>query len=129
MKALRGILGYMIAGLLVGGAWGGLGSVGLFGGYAAAIIIIGPMWYMNHYVGLIENEEGAAWVDMALGIAVACTMRDVFMKGGSAFVDATPTLALVLLGAVIGGVTAALIEKDMEKKAAKDTTVPVKKSA
>jgi len=113
--ALRSIIGYMFAGLLVGGVWGAFGAHGIFGGYLAAIIIIGPMWFMNHYIGLIKQDENAAWVDMALGIAVACTMRDVFLNGGSTLVDALPTLGLVLLGAVIGGVTAGLIEKNIEQ--------------
>ncbi|WP_416246422.1 Lin0368 family putative glycerol transporter subunit [Caldibacillus debilis] len=117
MKALRSIIGYAIAGLLVMSIWSEFaGSYGILGGYLAAIIIIGPMWFMNHFLGLIPQDDDSAWVDMALGIAVAGTMRDTFMKGGSAFVDALPTLGLVALGAIIAGITAGIIEKNMEKE-------------
>lgn len=125
MRFLRSTLGYMIAGMIVMSVWGWLaGSYGMLGGFVGAILIIGPMWYMNHYVGLIQNDDDAAFVDMALGIAVTGVMRDVFSAGsnaGAVFVDTLPTLGLVVLGGIIGGVVAALIEKDMAKKAAEDS--------
>lgn len=117
MKFLRGMLGYMIAGLLVMSVWDGFaGPYGIAGGYFAAFIIIGPMFYMNHYVGLIDNPDDHAFVDMALGIGVAGIARDVFMNGFNSFIDTLPTLLLVIAGAVIGGVVAGLIENNMEKE-------------
>lgn len=117
MKFLRGVLGYMIAGLFVMSVWDGFAiPYGIAGGYIAAIIIIGPMFYMNHYVGLIQNPDEDAFVDMALGIGVAGIFRDIFMNGISALTSTLPTLALVIVGAVIGGLTAAAVEKHMEKE-------------
>ncbi|MBP3040903.1 hypothetical protein J9303_15555 [Bacillaceae bacterium Marseille-Q3522] len=116
MKFLRGVIGYCIAGMLVMSVWGPLsGDYGILGGYIAAFIIISPMWFMNHYVGLINNENESAWVDMALGIAICGTMRDTFMNGGDVLVDSLPTLSFVAIGAIVGGVAAAYIEKDMIK--------------
>lgn len=118
MKFLRGMLGYMIAGMIVMSVWGGFAApYGIAGGYIAAIIIIGPMWFMNHYVGLIDNADGDAFVDMALGIGITGIARDVFLKGSDAFFSAIPTLGFVILGATIGGYVAVLVEKYMEERA------------
>lgn len=134
MKFSRGVIGYCIAGMIVMSVWGPLTSnygYGIMGGFIAAFIIIGPMWYMNHYVGLIDNDEDAAFVDMGLGIAICGTMRDFFMNGSGALLDSLPTLALVTIGAVAGGVASALIEKDMLKKkvVTAETIIEEKKSA
>lgn len=117
MKFFRSTLGYMIAGMLVMTIWDAfVVEYGIFGGFFAAFIIIGPMWFMNHYVGLIDNPDGSAFVDMALGIGITGIFRDTFLKGGSEFIATLPTLLLVILGAVIGGLVVAAIEEDMEKK-------------
>jgi len=117
MRFFRGVIGYCIAGMIVMSVWGAIaGKYGILGGVIAAFLIIGPMWFMNHYVGLIENPSDASFVDMALGIAIAGTTRDFFLVGSSSLVEALPTLSLVIVGATLGGVCAALIEKDMAKK-------------
>lgn len=116
MKFFRSFIGYGIAGMIVMSVWSQLGAYGIFGGFLAAIIIIGPMWYMNHYINLTGNEDDAAFVDMGLAIAVCGIMRDTFLQGGNALVSSLPTILLVNVGAVLGGITAAYIEKDMAKK-------------
>ncbi|MGY3725559.1 hypothetical protein SAMN05421767_1508 [Granulicatella balaenopterae] len=114
MKMLRAILGYMIAGMIVMSVWGAFsGSYGIIGGYFAAFIIIGPMWYMNHYVGLIPNEDGNAFIDMAVGIAICGIVRDGMLKGWDTVIDSLPTLALVTIGAILAGIIAAKIEENM----------------
>lgn len=121
MKFLRGMIGYMIAGLIVMSVWDGYGaSYGIIGGYFAAFIIIGPMWFLNHYVGLIENPDEDAFVDMAVGIGIAGIARDFFINGMGELVASVPTLLLVILGAAIGGTVAALIEKNMEENSAEN---------
>lgn len=123
MKFLRSTLGYMIAGMLVMSIWDGFaGPYGIFGGYFAAFIIIGPMWFMNHYVGLIDNPDDAAFVDMAVGIGITGIFRDLFRFGAAEFVASMPTLLLVIIGAIIGGLVAAAIEKNMEKQAQEHKT-------
>ena len=116
MKFLRSMIGYMIAGMLVMTAFDAFaGQYGIVGGVFAAFIVIGPMWFMNHYVGLIQNLDENAFVDMTMGIGLVGIFRDTFIKGVPALMDTVPTLALVILGAVIAGFVAAAIEKDMEK--------------
>lgn len=120
MKFFRGMIGFCIAGMIVMSVWTPLAeNYGIFGGYLAAFIIIGPMWFMNHYVGLIENDEDAAFVDMAVGIGICGIMRDVFMQGGGELVSSLPTIGLVAIGAVLAGIVAAAIEKDMAKTRSK----------
>ena len=115
MKWLRSLLGYTIAGTIVMSVWSEMGSYGIFGGYAAAIIIIGPLWFLNHYLDLSDNSSDASFVDIGLAIGVAGIMRDTFINGSAEFVSALPTIILVSIGAVLGGVCAAVIEKDMAK--------------
>ncbi len=119
MKFIRGVLGYMIAGMIVMSVWGpfaSLESLGIIGGWLAAFAIIGPMWFMNHFLGLIHHEEGSSFVDMGLGIALVGIFRDVFLTADFAtFVAAVPTMLLVSLGAALGGFTAAKVSADMAK--------------
>lgn len=124
MKFFRSLAGYTIAGLLVMSVWDGLGAYGIFGGYLAAIIIIGPLWFMNHYVNLTGNEDANGFVDMGLAIGVAGLMRDTLMKGTDALVGSIPTISLVILGAVLGGIVAAAFEKSMAKEAERDANAP-----
>ena len=123
MKFLRGVVGYTFAGMLVMSVWGPLtaftGSPGsvLVGGIFAAFFIVAPMWFMNHYLGLVHHSSDSAFVDMGLAIGVCGTMRDVFMSdnGLQLLIDTIPTLGLVAVGAIAGGVVSGLILKDMAK--------------
>ncbi|SHK54145.1 Lin0368 family putative glycerol transporter subunit [Tepidibacter formicigenes] len=118
MKHLGTIIGTAIAGMFVMGVWGAFaGAYGIAGGWFAGLMIIGVMWYMNHYIGIVNNEDGAAWIDMALGIAVAGTTRDAFMAGNFApIASSMPTLIIVILGGITGGVTAGLLQKHVLNK-------------
>ncbi len=109
MKHLGTIIGTAIAGMFVMSVWGAFATeYGIGGGWFAGFAIIGTMWFLNHFVG-IHNNDGA-WVDMALGIGVAGTMKDVFNNGISAGVAALPTLAVVIIGGIVGGLTAYKLE-------------------
>lgn len=117
MTFLRSTLGFMFAGLFVmSSLWGTFGEPGISGGFLAAVLIIGAMWYLNHHVGLIYNKPGASFVDMALGIAVAGTLRDLFINGQMALIESLPTLFIVVLGGACGGAAAYYVEKDLLKK-------------
>ena len=115
MKHLGTIIGTAIAGIFVMSVWGAFADAyGIGGGWFAGFIIIGTMWFLNHSVGLLNN--GGAFVDMAAGIGMAGTMRDVFMQGGEAFTSALPTLVVVLIGGMAGGFAAAKFEQYLAKK-------------
>lgn len=117
MKFLRSVIGYCIAGMLVMSVWDGFAiPYGIAGGFFAAVLIIGPMWYLNHYRGLIYDAPGSGFVDMGLGIGIAGIARDFFLNNMDfgLLADTIPTFLLVILGAIIGGVIAAMIEKDFD---------------
>jgi hypothetical protein len=117
MKFLRSVLGYAIAGMFVMSVWGPMASLesfGIIGGWFAAFAIIGPMWFLNHYVGVIPHDSDSGFVDMAAGIGVAGVMRDAFGLGFETLTATLPTLGLVILGGIIGGFLAAKVEESME---------------
>lgn len=121
MKFLRGMIGFCIAAILLNGLWGIFTNYfGIFGSWIAAFIITGTMWFMNHHLGLIENEKNDAFIDMALGIGVCSLMKDTFKYGIVGLVSSMPTFVFITIGAVSAGVVAGLIEKDIVKKRNKD---------
>lgn len=116
MKHLGTIIGTAIAGMFVMSVWGAFaGAYGIVGGWFAGLIIIGVMWFLNHYIGIVYNN--GAFVDMALGIGVAGTMRDVFNNGVQAGIESLPTLIVVILGGMVGGYTAAKLQKHLAERA------------
>ncbi|EIW19425.1 MULTISPECIES: Lin0368 family putative glycerol transporter subunit [Pelosinus] len=117
MNYVRTIIGTAVAGIFVMSVWGAfVQKYDLVGGWFAAFIIIGTLWFLNHHVGMIDNQEGGAWIDMALGIGVAGTMRDIFIAGSiTPLVESLPTLILVILGGITGGIVAAVCQKSMVK--------------
>lgn len=115
MRHFGSFIGAAIAGIYVFSIWGKLvGAYGLMGGWLAAMVTIGVAAIMNHVCGVIYNEEGGAWVDMGLGIGVAGTAMGVF--SGSPLVNALPTLGLVAIGAILGGVAAGMVNDAINAK-------------
>lgn len=115
MKHVGTILGAGIAGIFVMSVWGAFAtSYGIAGGWFAGFIIIGVMWYLNHYLSVHGNK--GAWVDMAIGIGIAGTTRDMFNNGFQSGVNSLPTLALVIAGGIAGGIIAGLIQKEQSKQ-------------
>lgn len=122
MKHLGTIIGTALAGMYVFGVWGEFAAAyGIGGGWFAGFAIIGTMWFVNHFVGIINND--GAFVDMALGIGVAGTMNGVFSQGFGAAVASFPTLGVTIIGGIAGGLAAYklevyLAEKNKEESAA-----------
>jgi hypothetical protein len=115
VKNLSSIIGFAIAGIFVMSVWGAFAEAyGIFGGWFAGLMIISIMWFMNHFLGVVVNE--GAFVDMAAGIGICGTMRDVFLLGPEAGIASLPTLAFVAIGAVLAGITAVAIEKMWKEK-------------
>lgn len=114
MKFFRGTLGFFLAAIVINSFWGVFTNIlGIFGGYISAVILTGLMWFLNHYMGLIENDEDSAFIDMALGIAISIIVRDSIIHGASSMVSSMPTFVCVTIGAVLGGCVAAVIERNM----------------
>lgn len=118
MKFTRSTVGHFIAGMLAMSIWDAMSmNYGIAGGILAAVIIMSPMWYFNHYKKLVYEAPHSGFVDMGLGIGIAGMTRDFFLNNMamSDVVDTLPTLLLVILGGLIGGVLASFIEKDSLK--------------
>ncbi|MCT4599020.1 MAG: hypothetical protein N4A50_14215 [Vallitalea sp.] len=115
MKHVGTIFGAAIAGIFVMSVWSAFsGEYGIAGGWFAGFIIISVMWYLNHYLSVHGNK--GAWVDMAVGIGIAGTTRDMFKFGFQYGVDALPTMALVIIGGITGGIIAGFIQKELAKQ-------------
>ncbi len=125
MQYLRTIVATAIAGIFVMSVWGAfVVKYGIGGGWFAGFAIISVMWFMNHHIGFIENPSGAAFVDMAMAIGIAGTTRDMFMAGSiTPGVDAIPTLMLVVLGGITGGIFSAMFNADLTQKAEKEAKI------
>ena len=122
MKFVRSTVGYMIAGMIVMSVWGGVYDLGIgtFGGIIAGFFIIGLSWFLNHHLGLIYHGPQSGFVDLGLGVGMTGLFRDMWvsvLSNGNvdALVNAIPTLVLVILGGVLGGALAAIVERDMNK--------------
>lgn len=115
MRQLGSFIGGAIAGMLVFGIWPQMwGTYGIFGGWVAGFFIISICWFVNHYVGIIDNQPDAAFVDMACGVATAGTVW-LMVKNGLPLGPAIPTIMLALIGGSIGGLTAGAITKSMNE--------------
>ena len=105
------IIGAAITGALVFGIWPEMWkSYGIMGGWLASVILVGLCWFMNHWLGLIDNPKHRVWVDQGLAMApggIAWAM----VRFGAHFADCLPTLILVALGGVFGGIAAFLVKR------------------
>ncbi|PIE04474.1 MAG: hypothetical protein CSA76_04045 [Spirochaetales bacterium] len=114
MKHLGTLFGAMVAGILVFAVWGGLAQqYGWMGGWLAGLVTISLGWGLNHFCGAITNKPGAAWVDMALGIAVAGMTMGMFK--GLNIIHSVPTIFFLGLGGALGGLVAGIITKQSQK--------------
>lgn len=114
MKWIRSIIGYFFAGTLVFSIWGAVltSDLGHFGGIIAGMLIIGPMWFLNHSLNLVGHGPDSGFVDLGMGVGIAGMANDSYANIQN-LVDAVPTIVIVLAGAIFGGVIAALVEKDI----------------
>jgi len=125
MKFLRGVIGYGLAGLFVALVWGDfVKDYGIAGGVAACVLIISPLWYINHYLQLVKFDDDSAFIDMGLGVATCAFLKQAFIeKSSESIVNGIPTLVCVIIGSVAGGLVAAKIEKDFLKGKKEDLEI------
>ena len=125
MRGVRAAIGGFISAIVINGAWGVFTeNLGASGGILAATILVGTMWFLNHYIGLIPNEKNCAFVDMGIAIGIACIVRDVIRLGSIQSVLASiPTFILVIIGGGIGGVLSVFVKRDMKKDKEKHNNI------
>lgn len=111
LNYIRTFLAYCLAGFLVPYLWSYVSILGIYAGFAAAILIIGPVWYIVHYKGLIYQDSEAATVDMGAGIAIAVFTRDVLSNGVISSFSYLPTIILLSIGAVFAAVVSHYFER------------------
>lgn len=113
MKYLSSFIGAAIVGALVFGLWPELWmSYGILGGWMAAGVLIGICWFMNHFLEVIWNPAGEAWVDMGWAVGAAGIMWGlVRFYPNCNFVDAIPTLICCLIGGGLAGWLAAKVKR------------------
>ena len=123
MKLVRSTIGYMFAGMIVMSVWGGvIEGLGTIGGFLAGFLIIGVMWFLNHHLGLVYHGPQSGFVDLGMGVGFTGIFRDMWISilgdgNINALTDSLPTIAFVVIGALIGGYLAAMVERDLNKDA------------
>ena len=115
-KYLGTMVGGAIAGVFVFNIWGILigATQSDAGGWLGGLLVVGFIWSVNHYIGAYQLPDGAVAVDMAVAIGIAGTMNGVF--AGKPIGAALPTLLWVAVGAVLGGVFAAMVQDAIEEE-------------
>jgi len=111
LNYIRTLLAYCLAGFLVPYLWSYVSILGIYAGFAAAILIIGPVWYIVHYNGLIHQDSEAATVDMGASIAIAVFTSDVLSKGVINSFSSLPTIILLSIGAVFAALVSHYFER------------------
>lgn len=108
-EALLTIIGSFVFTFLVLTLWGRLvNSVGLVGGYIAALMIPGTMWILNHGIkNHFIYQTGSVWIDMAwaVGIGVCVSSK---IKGKKIF-KAKNTIIAAIAGGLLGAVILIMI--------------------
>ncbi len=115
MKFVKSLFGYLITSLLVIGLWGiFVNKLGLKGSYFAALFLVGPCWYINHYKNFIFHKNDDVFIDMALAIAIAAMAKSIFNIENfslSYFIESLPTFYYLGLGAILGVIFSFFIKK------------------
>lgn len=120
MKFLKSLFLYFISGITICLFWGKIiKNFGLFGGWIAGFILVGPLWYTLHYKNYVSNRNGNIFVDMALAIAICTATSSIFSQRidfFSAVKASIPTFFLLCLGAICGVVFSILCENSLLQK-------------
>ncbi|MCK1227672.1 Lin0368 family putative glycerol transporter subunit [Streptococcus uberis] len=103
MSFLKSILAYYFAAIMINIFWPLFATpFGLFAGFIAGAIVIGPTWYICHYKGFISQGKHLA-IDMGGVIATSVLVKTALKAGFSETLAALPTLFTLILGAILAG--------------------------
>lgn len=112
MKKCKGVLAYFFAAMVVTIIWREFASpFGKYAGFIAAIIAIGPVWYICHYKGFIPQSEDEIAIDMGGAIGTAAFVSSAISNEWYETIRALPTLVCLLIGAGLAG----LVYEKMER--------------
>ena len=104
-KHLSTFIGGAIVGSLSFGIWPEMWKTyGIMGGFLTATVVIGIMWYMNHWLGVMDNPKGKLWIDQGFPIAASGIVWGlVRFYPNSQFTHIFPTLICCLIGGALAG--------------------------
>ena len=115
---LSTFFGAAICGGIAFGIWPELWkSYGIIGGWAAAVLIIGIMWYMNHHNGVIYNPNGKIWLDQGWCIGAAGLAWGTVRYQGelSGILQSLPTVLCCLIGGTLAALAVKAIRSNENK--------------
>ena len=79
-------------------------KLGIFGGWVAALFIVGTIWSIDHgFENSLIHQTGKVWIDMAWSAAIGVFSASV-VSGGK-----IKKSVFTLLAAIIGGVSGGII--------------------
>lgn len=114
-KFVKSTFGFCLSAVVINGCWSIFtDKFGIFGGWISAFIFTGTMWFLNHYIGLVENKEEAIFIDMGLAIGLASLFRDSIANGINALISSLPTFICMIIGGTLAGVLVGLIRIEGE---------------
>ena len=114
---LRSTLGFCMAGIVLNTAWSiFVNKYGVKGGWISALVLTGTLWFINHYLGIVENKKEAVFIDMGLAVGLCSLIRDSLLKGISGFLSSMPTFICVLIGGAIAGVLGGYLQKILNRQ-------------
>ncbi len=97
------MIGSAICGALVFAIWPEMWKTyGIMGGWLAATILISISWYMNHWLGVIDNPEGKIWVDQGFAVCSA-GIAWAIVRFDAIPLQCLPTLICLALGGALAG--------------------------
>lgn len=120
MKFFKAVLGYFLAGIVIVVFWSKIVDIfGIVGGWVSALVLIGPLWYINHYKSLILHDDEEVFIDMGLAIATTTVVISILkVKKNMIFsiYESFPTLFFLAIGAILGVIFSIFLENKIKNK-------------
>lgn len=114
-KFFRSTFGFCLSAIVINGFWHIFtDKFGPLGGWLSALIFTGTMWFVNHYMGLVDNTEEAIFIDMGLAVGLSTLFRDTIVNGINALMSSMPTFIFTIIGGVMAGIVAGLAKREGE---------------
>lgn len=110
-RHLSTFIGGAIVGSLSFGIWPEMWKTyGIMGGFLTATVVIGIMWYMNHWLGMVENPSGKIWVDQGFAVSAAGIVWGV-VRFDAVLAQALPTFICCAIGGILAAAAAVVVKR------------------